>query len=90
MKVKVGENSLSMAIVPRDIEHLEERELATHYEDFTQSLLKMGDGHFLKVYFNDGSIYFNTNNLSFSMPQVESKSCPNIIEKLLGENTPLG
>ena len=88
MKVNINEQSFSSAFTPQDTEYLDSGSLGHYYEGITQSLLKMSDDHFLKIYFNAGDIYINTNS-DFLPTGIKSKDCPSLLQNLMGKKTPL-
>ena len=89
MKINASSPSFSIAVTPLDTEHFRPEVLGHYYEDMAQSLLKMGTDDFLKIYFNDGDIYINVNNPDYALSGMKSKDCPLLLQKLLGEDTPL-
>ena len=85
VKVSANKNSFSHEVYPRDIEHLSPNEISNYYEDIAKSVLKMPSEYYLKIYYDEGKIYVDTDNPDFELAQAKAKACPWLLEKLIGE-----
>ena len=85
MKIPLSSHFTTFRLIPKDLEHLSSDSLEQYYENLTQSILKMKEHSFLRLYYKDGRIYVNTDHADFSLFGIQNHPCPSLIKELLGE-----